>query len=811
MGPAEGNAHRIWNPNTQAIVVSTNVVFDERNLGFPEEYVNIPLYPSASSNSYRPLAPPLRTVSRITENNDEVEELEKETTNKTEDKGKEKVTKDTDSDDEASSEIDSEADETAKDTNQDLTIVSPPTSPNINESTILPESPPSSPIRTADNRSEEHEESDDTSTTTNANIPIRVSTRANKGIQNPGKYSPSIESNRQVAMRLGGSYVPSNDAIHKKRRERCRDDDDDDLSFRDLDDDSDDDHNTRTEQPSQAYTTTTSRSPTTTTSSSQDKTASSTHINHLTMNTPGPPPTPIEPQSYAEALRCPERDKWKQAMQEEINALMKNRTWFLVKRPHDANVVKGRWVYKIKLNADGSVDRYKARWVARGYSQIEGVDFDVIFAPVATSNALRLFLVISASEDFELHKMDVKGAYLHADIDVDVYVEQPTGFRYEGKHRVCKLAKGLYGLKQAGRLWYLTIDTFLKQQGFVSLPMEPCIYVKHDRGKMIMILLYVDDLLIACHASVLQATKHMFMKKFEMVDLGEATSMLACEILRDRANRTIYIRQRGYLQGLVSQFRQQDSNPTYIPMDPGIKLDKLETTPRDCEHLPYSNLVGGLMYAACWSRPDINFAVNYISRFQIAHDNTHWNAAIRILRYVNTTKDLWLKLGGSPIKGKLLNPLHYSDSDWGGDKNDMHSTSAIIALLNGPIAWTVQKQKRTALSSGEAEYVAMSEAAKLAIKNRQIITSLGYHESGPSIVITDSSAAEATAKSDTISSQMKHVRIRHHFIRDAILDREITVQRCDTTTQIADLLTKPLARTTFERLRTLAGIVPFKG
>jgi histone deacetylase 1/2 len=282
-------------------------------------------------------------------------------------------------------------------------------------------------------------------------------------------------------------------------------------------------------------------------------------------------------------------------------------------------------------------------------------------------------------------------------------MEQPQGFiDKDNPNLVCKLKKSLYGLKQAPRVWNSLLDSYLKANNFIQTEADPCVYVQNDKQKKTIISIYVDDLLIACNCKKkLHEIKEVMKKRFKMKDLGEATYCLGLHIQRDRTRKILTLNQTKYVTDTLNQLKMNNSKPAPTPIVTGIKLEKAEPT-KATEQTPYRQTVGKLIYAMSGSRPDIAFATSYVSRFLDAHDQTHWKAVQRILRYLNGTREhsiVYKKQAQLQLEG-------YCDADWGGDQNDRKSTSGYVFMLcGGPISWNSKKQSTVALSSTEAEYI----------------------------------------------------------------------------------------------------------
>lgn len=234
--------------------------------------------------------------------------------------------------------------------------------------------------------------------------------------------------------------------------------------------------------------------------------------------------------------------KWERAMQLEMASLKKNATWDLVSLPAGMKVLPCKWVYKLKVAPADSSPKYKARLVAKGFKQEKGIDFDEIFSPVVKMTTLRAVLALVAHDDMDLFQMDVKTAFLRGDLHEEIYMQQPEGFAVKGKEGlVCKLQKSLYGLKQAPREWYHKFDAFMNSQGYKRSEEDHCLYTKKaSDGSLLILILYVDDMLIAGSCTQeLVALKKELHKTFEMTDLGNANHILRMRILRDRSKRTL--------------------------------------------------------------------------------------------------------------------------------------------------------------------------------------------------------------------------------------------------------------------------------
>ena len=470
--------------------------------------------------------------------------------------------------------------------------------------------------------------------------------------------------------------------------------------------------------------------------------------------------------------------------------------------PKGANVMASKFVYKTKRDATGKVARYKVRFTAKGSTQKAGIDFDETYAPVARSKTVLTVFALAAYKNWELHQMDVLTAFLHADIgDKVVYIKMPEGYKkYDsnGKELVWKLKKSLYGLKQAPRNWNTMIDKWLKAYGLKASSADHCLYTKIVNGEHLVIILYVDDLLIAgSDMKIINEFKAAISEVFKMKDLGEVEHMLGMVVKRDRENGTLEVDQTAYIEQVLSRYGMAQCKPMATPM-----TDPLTRGPpnEDGFNYDYARIVGSVLYSSMYTRPEITYAVQSLSRNMNATTSEHWQAAKRLLRYLQGTKHLGIKFGGD--KSQDLKLVGYSDADWANDKDTRRSTTGYAFLLNGAvISWCSKLQTTVALSSTEAEYMALCAAAQEAVHLRRLLSDLGFEQKGPTIIYEDNQSCIALAKNPVHHARTKHIDIRFHYTREKIEDGEIDVVYVPTSEQLADVLTKPLERVKLEALR----------
>ena len=515
---------------------------------------------------------------------------------------------------------------------------------------------------------------------------------------------------------------------------------------------------------------------------------------------------PIEPQSYGEAINDPIYGKeWELAIKEEYDSLMKNGSWELTELPPGKNIVSCKWVFKAKQDANGNVIRFKARLVARGFSQAYGIDYFETYAPVAKLTTYRTIFALAALEKWEIHGMDVITAYLLGKLDEEIYMAQPEGFVQTRmkKGLVCKLQRSLYGLKQAARVWNQKIHASLVKLGFTRSNADPCLYIDVKRG--IYITIWVDDLLVAGkNGKDIAAVKQQLGKEFEMKDLGQLRHFLGMRISQS-PNGGISIDQNGYIRQILERFGMQDSKPVSTPFAAGSRFVKAAVTSSMTDIKQYQCMVGSLMYAMLCTRPDLAYAIQQLSQFNSNPTTAHFQAAKRVLRY----------LQGSQTTG-LVYTTHndeitiavqgYCDADYAADDDRKSISGYLFTLAGSPISWQAKKQTTVAQSTVEAEYAAMAHATKEAIWLQYLLRDLGMSKYESKVLFCDNQGAISLAKNPSHHAKTKHVDVQLHFIRDHIEKGTINVEYCPTDDMIADLMTKGLARDRHAGLMGLMGM-----
>ena len=515
------------------------------------------------------------------------------------------------------------------------------------------------------------------------------------------------------------------------------------------------------------------------------------------------------PQSVQEALQGTHGEKWKEAMDSEMRSLKENGVYQLVDRPKGKKVVKSKWVLRVKTNEKGGVEKYKARVVAKGFSQVEGVDYDQTFSPTVRFESIRQLVALGASKGLQMHQMDVTTAFLYAPLEEEVFMEQPEGTVLPGDEgKVMWLRKCLYGLKQAPRQWNILIDGVLKKLGFTRLKSDVGIYMKGDGDSAIYIALYVDDLfLVGELLGEIEKVKAGLSTEFKMKDLGEARFLLGIEIRR-RANGDVLLVQEKYAGDVVKRFSMEGSKTVSTPMELGTHLDISQQPVTDEErsemvNVPYRSAIGSLMYLATCTRPDLSASVSELSKFSQNPGIAHWEGVKRVLRYVNGTAGEGLLYK----RGAQVGVWGYSDAGHAGDRETSRGRNGYVFMSAGAaVSWRSSMMKVVTHSSCESEYVGLSEAGNEAIYLQQL---QGEMRIGTEkvLLLGDNESSLKLAMNPVFHQRSKHIRIKYHSLRDRVEEGLIELGKVDTGLNAADMFTKNVGVGVLKVCKGLVGMI----
>ncbi|KAH9684435.1 retrovirus-related pol polyprotein from transposon RE2 [Citrus sinensis] len=529
-------------------------------------------------------------------------------------------------------------------------------------------------------------------------------------------------------------------------------------------------------------------------------------IQKLNLHTHLSSPPNLEPTSMTHALKD---HNWRRAMSEEYDALVRNGTWELVPPDGITNLVGCKWIFRIKRHSDGSLDRFKARIVAKGFHQRPGVDYHETFSPVVKPTTVRLVLSIAVSNGWSLRQLDINNAFLQGRLSEHVYMAQPPGFvDSDCPTYVCKLHKAIYGLKQAPRAWYYELRQFLVHSGFTNSHSDTSLFVLNTGRHVLFLLVYVDDIIVTGNSDDLVSQfVDCLAQRFSLKDLGSLSYFLGVEVVPHR--RGILLSQRRYIQDLLKRTHMADATPVLTPLPTNSSSLTITSGTPLSDPSQFRAVVGSLQYLSL-TRPDISFAVNKMAQFMHQPTDEHWVLVKRILRYLCGTLDKGLLLHReSPLSlHGFSDALHaFSDADWAGNKDDYSSTSAYLVYLGrNLISWSSKKQQTVARSSTEAEYRSVAATAAELRWVCSLLAELGVTLQSSPVVYCDNIGATQLSSNPVFHSRMKHVAVDYHFIREQVQSGLLRVAHVSSADQLADLLTKPLPRSQFLLLRDKIGL-----
>ena len=514
------------------------------------------------------------------------------------------------------------------------------------------------------------------------------------------------------------------------------------------------------------------------------------------------------PQTYQEARESNEWQHWDKAMNEELDKMKQYGVWEAVENDGQ-RTLDGKWVFTRKTDGtSGLPSAYKARYVVKGFRQIEGKDYSELFASVAHKDSIRVFLSIVNHLDLECHQVDIKGAFLNGVIDKLIYLTPPDGSDIPA-NKILRLNKSLYGLKQSPRLFNQTLDKWLRSTGMVPTTADSCVYVRRKDGNFLMLSVHVDDQLIAGNnLDELTEFKRQLNDAFECSDAGPVGYFLGFNIYRDRPNKRLYISQEHYIEALLEKYGMADCNPARTPLPSGFRpVAATEEEFAEAKDLPFPQIAGALLYAATITRPDISFAASVLCRFISKWNKSHWQAAKHLLRYLRGTTDLALTYDAKASQRVVLG---YADADWGGCLDTRRSTTGyVFKTYGGTVAWKSRRQTTVALSTTQAEVLALTDAARQAEWLRQLLDDLGLGlaTGDPLPILNDNMGAVLLSKHPHNHTGTKHFDIRTSYLREKRDDKTITVDHVASKNNHADILTKGLPAELGNDLRDQLGLL----
>ncbi|KAJ0568595.1 putative RNA-directed DNA polymerase [Helianthus annuus] len=481
----------------------------------------------------------------------------------------------------------------------------------------------------------------------------------------------------------------------------------------------------------------------------------------------------------------------------EYKALIDNDTWELVPRPASHPIIRCMWLFRHKFKQDGSLERYKARLVVNGKSQTVGIDCQDTFSPVVKPATIRTVLSVALNNNWPIHQLDVKNAFLHGNLQETVYMFQPPGFTDSTKpNHVCRLRKSLYGLKQAPRAWFQRFSNFITSHGFKGSVCDSSLFVFRQGSHTAYLLLYVDDIILtASSGTLLKNIIDLLSREFAMSDLGALHHFLGISVRRD--TKGLFLSQSQYARDILHRANMTDCKPCNTPVDTASKLSA-EDGNLLSDGSFYRSLAGALQYLT-FTRPDISYAVQQVCLFMHAPRDSHFAFLKRILRYIKGTIDYGLRLTPSATSSLVA----YSDADWAGCPDSRRSTSGFCVFLgNNLISWSSKRQQTVSRSSAEAEYRGVANAVAETSWLRNLLLELHIPVTRATVVYCDNISAVYLSDNPVQHQRTKHVELDIHFVREKVRLGQVRVLHVPASYQYADIFTKGLSKQLFESFRS---------
>ena len=503
---------------------------------------------------------------------------------------------------------------------------------------------------------------------------------------------------------------------------------------------------------------------------------------------------PAEPQSFEDIQGSKYEGLWREEMDRELHGLIANKTFSLVSKPPSRKAVGAKWVLKWKKDQNGNVVKAKARLVAKGFSQVQGIDYFDTFAPTPSTSSIRLLVCVALERDLDLYHFDADQAFVQSKLDTDIYMRMPEGCG-DMSGKIVLLNKSLYGLKQAARSWHSLLVSTLRSLGFEQHPSEPCVLRLLDpksNDTKVMIAVHVDDMIVAGNKLDCDWLRSALSEAFPVNNLGPLNWYTGCAFERNRRRGTIKIHQTAFIDSIINRFSVTTTRST--PADPNIVLRAKEAEEETADQ-QYRRLVGCLMWAANMSRPDISNAVREVARHAHNPSATHWTAARRILEYLKETRTLGLVFEKCYDYDLRL----FADANFARNVDDRRSvTGSVLLCGKSLVSWISRTQQCVTLSTTEAEYVAMADSVKDALFVRNLLSFLVPGRTHKCITVReDNEGAISLANNPLSSARSRHIDVRHHFLREKVVDGTVRILHVRTADQHADGMTKPLEKKDF--------------
>jgi hypothetical protein len=497
------------------------------------------------------------------------------------------------------------------------------------------------------------------------------------------------------------------------------------------------------------------------------------------------------PDSYNQAMSLKYRKDWEGPILSELRAMEKYKVWEIVPRTKEMPVIPMKWVFTEK--DDGTK---KARLVVVGCNDKEVYSAEDKASPTPSASMVRLIFCLASKEGWDMDQLDIGTAFLNGKIDREKYVTIPDGVNADKKKFACHLKKALYGLATAPKCWNTTFNECITEMGFVPSLRDSCLYSKSTEGKVTLLLIHVDDIILTgndpeTRNEVIEGLK----RKFEVKILGYPKRFLGLQVEKN-CDGKVFIHQTGYTTAMLKEFGMAESNGKPTPMLPIANHKSMKVSEED-RKFSYKSAVGALLYLCNFTRPDIAFAVGYLARFQVNPELIHWTLMNRIFRYLKLKTNL-----GILFEGRTNEFDVFVDADFAADRSRKSTTGFLIRAFGDPIAWSSKKQKTIAESTAEAEYVAICQAIQeLLFITRSCEENLSLKIEYPIRVYEDNIAALRKCNSNVSKGRLKYVEQKYLKTREYVTQGIIKIVKVDTKAQLADCLTKPLNEDLFVKCR----------
>jgi hypothetical protein len=495
------------------------------------------------------------------------------------------------------------------------------------------------------------------------------------------------------------------------------------------------------------------------------------------------------PVDHKSALASKAAPFWIEAMDKEVLSQKNAKVGELQELPKGKKVIGGRWVFRIKLKMDGSVDKYKARWCAKGYTQKEGIDFTETFAPVAKFKSVRILMAICAILKMTAYQDDVPVAFLNGVLSEELYMDQIQGYE-DGTNRKVRMRKTIYGLKQSPREWNAVMDTYLRSQGFKPSIADPCMYSKRVGKELTIIALYVDDIITAgTNETEVQRVRSHMHNHFHM-DAGNQLSWYLGMHFYQSKDHQISIDQNQYIQQKLAEFHDHigpGGSSTPLPTDFLTQLEENKESKITMPDFPFRQMLGSIMYAMLGTRPDLAVAVSVLSRYMSNPMEIHCQLLRHLYKYVraNPTLSLIYKPGSS------VTLVAYADASYANAEECKSLSGYVTVLASGPISWFCGRQPVVAQSSCESEYISAVLCGNEIVWLCQLLLDLGFPQKCI-ILYEDNQACIALSKNPQDHKRTKHIQVRFHVLRQYVQNKVLSLVYCRTASQLADMFTKAL-------------------